>query len=93
MPRKQLSIQAEARKRGKSINAYLNDKSKKTAFNAGVVWSDDDVSALVSMIENDERTFDMAIHLGRTYYGAMNARAHVGFALRHQNAIWGAMKK
>jgi hypothetical protein len=87
--RKAVSIQAEARKYGKSVAAYLNEKSKKGAFNVGSVWSDDDVSMLVSMIEHDDTTFDMATRLGRTYYGAQNARAHVAFALRHETAIWG----
>ena len=44
------SIQAEARKHGKSIGAYLNDKSKRGAFNVGAVWSDEDVALIVSMI-------------------------------------------
>jgi hypothetical protein len=89
MASKQLSIQAEARKHGKSVAAYLNEKSRRGAFNAGVVWSDDDVSTLISMIEHDDTTFDMATRLGRTYYGAMHARSHVAFALRHETAIWG----
>jgi hypothetical protein len=45
------------------------------------------------MIENDSTTFDMAITLGRTYYGALNARAHIGFAMRHSDVIWGTMTK
>jgi hypothetical protein len=87
--KKQLSIQAEARKHGKSIGAYLNEKSRKGAFNAGLPWSSDDVAILVQMIESDETTFEMATRTGRTYYGALAARAHVGFALRHETAIWG----
>ena len=31
----------------------------------------------------------MATRLGRTYYGAQNARSHIAFALRHETAIWG----
>jgi hypothetical protein len=87
--RKAVSIQAEARKYGKSVAAYLNEKSRKGAFNAGAIWSDDDVSTIVSMIEHDDTTFDMATRLGRTYYGATYARAHISFALRHETAIWG----
>jgi hypothetical protein len=83
------SIQAEARKRGKSIAAYLNDKTKKGAFNAGLPWSSDDVGILVGLIEKDETTYEMAIRLGRTYYGVQNARAHIGFAIRHREAIYG----
>lgn len=88
---KQLSIQAEARKRGKSVSAYLNDKAKKGAFNVGAVWSDDDVATIVAMIDHDDTTFDMAIRLGRTYYGAQNARSHIAFAMRHWDVIDAAM--
>lgn len=83
------SIQAEARKAGKSIAAYLNEKSKKGAFNTGLPWDTEDVAVLVQMIEADETTYEMATRLGRTYYGAMNARQHVAFAMRHETAIWG----
>jgi hypothetical protein len=88
---KQLSIQAEARKHGKSVAAFLNDKTKKGAFNAGAVWSSDDVAIIAQMIEADETTFDMAIRVGRTYYGALNARAHIGFAMRHWEVLEGVM--
>jgi hypothetical protein len=87
------SIQAEARKHGKSIAAYMNDKTKKGAVNAGLPWDGDDVAILVQMIEGDETTYDMALRLGRTYYGTLNARAHVGFALRHAEHILGARSK
>lgn len=90
---KQLSIQAEARKYGRSVAAYLNDKSKKGAFNAGAVWSDDDVATIVAMIEHDDTTFDMAVRLGRTYYGASNARQHIGFCMRHWDVIDAAMMR
>lgn len=81
------SIQAEARKYGKSIGAYLNDKSKKGAFNAGLAWSSDDVGILAGLIEADETTFDMATRLGRTYYGVAAARSHVAFAMRHADVL------
>lgn len=90
---KPLSIQAEARKHGKSVAAYLNNKSQKGAFNAGAIWSDDDVATIVAMIEHDDTTFDMATRLGRTYYGALNARAHIGFAMRHWDVIDAAMMR
>ena len=48
MAKKQLSIQAEARKHGKSVAAFLNEKSKKGAFNVGTVWTDDDVAIIGS---------------------------------------------
>lgn len=90
MAAKAVSIQAEARRQGKSIGAFLNDKTKKGAFNNGLPWSSDDVAVIVQMIESDETTFAMALRLGRTYYGALNARGHIGFALRHKDAILGA---
>jgi hypothetical protein len=91
--KKPMSIQAEARKYGKSVAAYLNDKTKKGAYNAGVVWSSEDVATIAQMIANDETTFDMAVRLGRTYYGALNARAHIGFAMRHWDTLDGIMSK
>lgn len=90
--RKPASIQAEARKHGRSVAAYLNDKTKKSAFNAGVPWSDDDVAAIVTMIEAGGHTvFDIAVTLGRTYYATGTARAHVSFAMRHWQVIDAAM--
>jgi hypothetical protein len=91
LARKPASIQAEARKHGKSVAAYLNEKTKKGAFNAGLAWSHDDVGALAQMIADDMTTFDMATRLGRTYYGALNARAHIGFAMRHWDTLEGVM--
>jgi hypothetical protein len=87
------SIQAEARKYGKSVAAYLNEKTKKGAFNAGLAWSDDDVGIIAQMINDDLTTFDMAMRLGRTYYGALNARAHIGFAMRHWDTLEGVMSR
>lgn len=69
--------------------ARLNAKTKKQAYKAGTVWTDDDVSTLVSMIEADATTFDMAMATNRTYYGASYARSHVAFAMRHQRVIMG----
>lgn len=91
MARKPVSIQAEARKHGKSVAAYLNEKSKKGAFNAGLPWSSDDVATIAQMIADDATTFDMATRTGRTYYGALNARAHIGFAMRHWDTLEGVV--
>lgn len=89
--KRQKSIQAEARRHGKSHVAQLNDKTKRGAINAGLPWSSDDVAQLAQMIVDDDTTFDMAIRLGRTYYGASSARAHVGFAMRHWSALEGVL--
>lgn len=89
MARKPKSIQEEARKYGKTIGAYLNEKSRKGAFNAGLPWSSDDVSVLAGLIARDETTFDMATRLGRTYYGVAAARSHVAFAMRHADTLKG----
>lgn len=86
-----MSIQAEARKRGKSIGAYLNDKTKKSAYNMGAPWSDDDVATIVNMREHGDTVFDMAIRLGRTYYSAMTASSHIGFAMRHWDTLEGLL--
>lgn len=94
MPRKAaatkiVSIQA-ARKRGhKSGSAELQAKTLRKAYRQGMAWDDDEVSRLVAGIERDETTFEMALAIGRSYYGTASARAHVGFALRHSKAIWG----
>ena len=82
MAGKQLSIQAEARKRGKSVAAYLNDKSRKGAFNVGTAWTADDARTLARLKADGHTIFDIAVRLGRTYYGALNASAHLGFAER-----------
>jgi len=90
---KVVSIQA-ARKRGfKSTTSYLNSKTAASAHRSGMVWDDDEVSRLVQGIEKDETTYDMAIDLGRTLYGVMNARAHVAFAMRHQAALFRKKRK
>lgn len=54
----------------------------------GLAWDDSEVSRLVAGIEKDESTFEMAMAIGRTYYGTMGARAHVAFALRHSKALF-----
>jgi hypothetical protein len=87
------SIQGNGRKRsGKSHVSQLNEKCLANAHRHGLKWEDDEVSVLVNMIEDDKTTFDMAMKLGRSYYSAQIARSHVGFALRHENAIFRAKK-
>lgn len=84
------SIQAEPKRGQKSSSARLQTKTLQKAHRQGMAWDDDEVSRLVAGIERDETTFEMAMALGRSYYGAMGARAHVAFALRHSAAIWGS---
>ena len=84
------SIQAEAKRTsGKSHVAKLNDRTLRTASRKGLAWNDDEVAILVTMIEEDKTTYEMALATNRTYYGAQVARSHVGFAMRHETAIWG----
>lgn len=61
----------------------------KNAVRNGLAWEDDEVSRIVRGIEKDETTFEIAMSLGRSYYGVSGARRSVGFALRHSKAIWG----
>lgn len=85
------SIQAEpGRGRGqKSNSAKLQAKTLRKASRQGLGWEDHEVSRLVAGIERDETTFEIALAIGRSYYGTLSARSHVGFALRHSKAIWG----
>lgn len=90
------SIQGEskAKRRGrpqKSYGARLNDKTMQTAARHGMKWDDEDVEQLVGMIQSDEKTFDMAIRLQRSFYSAQVARSHVGFIMRHKAAFDRAM--
>ena len=94
-----VSIQADSRRRitrnrkaGRSRVQALNDETKRNAFNHLVPWSDDDVEALINLIEKDTTTFEMAMTLGRSYYAAQNARAHVSFAMRHASAFKRALR-
>ena len=87
---KVVSIQAK-RKGGGSYISRLNDETKKHAINAGLQWDSDDVAKLARMIAKDATTFDIAMALGRTFYSAQNARAHVGFAMRHARVLKGYM--
>lgn len=85
-----VSIQAK-RKGGGSYIAQLNEETKRHAINSGLPWDDDDVSTLASMIARDAKTFDIAMALGRTFYSAQYARAHVSFAMRHARILKGYM--
>lgn len=81
------SVQAERKRSMKSNTARLQAKTLKSAFRQGMAWEDDEVAVLVQGIEKDETTFDLAIRLGRSLYGVMGARAHIGFAMRHRNVL------
>ncbi len=81
------SIQAEAKRSGRSYIASLNDETRKHAYNHGIGWTDDDVSTLLNLIESDKTTYEMAIKLGRTFYSAQVARSHAAFASRHANVF------
>lgn len=82
------SIQAEPKRSHKSSTARLQAKSLAKASRNGLAWDDAEVSRLVAGIGRDESTFEMAMAIGRTYYGTMGARAHVAFALRHSKALF-----
>lgn len=87
---RQKSIQAEpSRSRGnKSSSAAAQTKTLRKAHRLGIAWDDYEVERLVTGIQRDETTLEMALAIGRSYYGVQGARAHVAFALRHSNAIW-----
>ena len=76
-------------KRKKSSTKELQAKSLRRAHRNGLSWDDDEAARLVAGIDRDETTFEMALAIGRSYYGTMGARAHVAFALRHSKAIYG----
>jgi hypothetical protein len=81
------SIQGGGIRGGRSHVARLNDETKKHAFNHGLPWSDDDVGALMNLIDKDDTTYNMALATGRSYYAAAYARAHLSFAQRHAKLI------
>lgn len=83
----QKSIQADRRIRDLRGTAKLQAKTLDNAYNHGAVWSNDEVSVLVSAIQKDETTFDMAMRLGRSYYSVQGARAHIRFAMDHIDVI------
>jgi hypothetical protein len=86
------SIQAEPKRSHKNSTARLQSQSLRKAYRNGMAWDDRDVEVLVHGIQSDATTFDMAMSLGRSYYGTMGARAHVGFALRHAKALYPAIR-
>lgn len=93
MARRQKSIQATKKRGQKSSSAKLQEATLKKAHRQGLPWDSHEVKILVKGIENDLTTYELAISLGRSYYGTMSARAHVRFALNHANAILGARGK
>lgn len=77
----------------RNSTAELQRKSLRKAHNHGQAWSDDEVERLVAGIQRDETSFEMALAVGRTYYGTMAARAHIAFAMRHANALELAVRR
>lgn len=86
-PRAAKSIQAESKRSGRSYISSLNDETRKHAYNHGIGWSDDDVITLLTLIEGDKTTYEMALKLGRTFYAAQVARSHAAFISRHAAAF------
>ncbi|AGT12057.1 DNA binding domain protein [Mycobacterium phage Catdawg] len=86
---KVVSIQAEPHRRvgGKSPSARNQARTLRKAHRQGLPWEDDEVARLAQGIAADETTLDIALAIGRSYYGVMSARSHVGFALRHWDAL------
>lgn len=72
----------------KNSSKELQRKSLVKAHNIGLPWDDADVARVIAGIQRDETTFEIALAVGRSYYGAMGARSHVAFALRHA-AVFG----
>lgn len=84
------SVQAETDHRSyKTRTAQLNAETRKHATRVGVAWDDDEVSRMVAWIEADRTSYDMAMGLGRTLFGAQAKREAISFCLRHEEAIWG----
>lgn len=81
------SIQAEPKPSFKSSSARIQAKTLRKAHRQGQPWEDDEVTRLAQGIVADETSEKIALALGRTYYGVMSARSHVGFALRHWDAL------
>lgn len=80
------SIQREQKLRlveSGSSTARLQAQTIENAHRIGQPWDDDEVAILANEIAKDSTTFDIAMKLGRSYYGTQTARSHVGFAMRH----------
>jgi hypothetical protein len=77
------SIQARAKRSGKSYVGMLNQETKKHAFNHGLPWDDDSVNTIFNMTSEDRTIYEIALATGRTYYSAGTAVSHVRFASRH----------
>lgn len=84
------SIQAETDARSyKTRTARLNAETRKHATRTGMAWDDDEVTRMVAWIEADKSSFDMAMGLGRTLFGAQAKREAIRFCMSHEEAIWG----
>lgn len=84
------SVQAETDSRSyKTRTAQLNAKTRLHATRVGVAWDGDEVARMVSWIEADRSSYDMAMDLGRTLFGAQAKREAIRFCLSHEEAIWG----
>lgn len=81
------SIQGGRRTGNRSRVSLLNDETKRRGWNIGAPWSDDDVSELARMIRRDEKTYEMALALGRSFYATQSARSHIRFAMSHAAII------
>ncbi|ACH62291.1 hypothetical protein SEA_FLUDD_55 [Mycobacterium phage Fludd] len=84
---KVVSIQATPRRSYKSSTAKIQAETLRKASRAGLPWEDDEVARLAQGIAADETSREIALSLGRTYYGVMGARTHVRFALDHWDAL------
>lgn len=92
--RKLRSIQGTGRKPGhKSSTARHQARTLKSATRMGLPWEDDEVARVAQGIAADETTLEIALAVGRSYYGVMGVRWATGFAMRHWNAIGSARKK
>lgn len=86
------SIQAKSKPGSKSSTARHQAKTLRKAHRNGMAWEDYEVDRMVRGIVNDETTLEIALSLGRTYYGSMGMRHAIGTALRHWHTIELAVK-
>lgn len=87
------SIQAEPKRSQKSSTARHQAKTLRKAHRNGMAWEDYEVDRMVRGIIKDETTVEIALSLGRTYYGSMGMRHAIGTALRHWRTIELAVEK
>lgn len=84
---------ARGTKNNKYVIRELQKKTEKNAWRLGQPWDHDEVSVLVNGINRDKTTYDIAMSMGRSYYGVQSARAHVAFAMRHSMVLVPALLK